>query len=94
MSRHATRHNKRDLNETIIVNTLHELHVTWIEAGPLDGWVFLGQWIPIEIKQPTGRLTKGQQDFIDACQHFNRPVDVWRSAQDAVNAVLRHRGSP
>lgn len=91
MSRHATRYNKRDLNETIIVNTLHELGLTWLEAPPLDGWVWLGQWIPVEIKTPTGRLTKGQQDFVDACTHWHRPVLVWRSQADAWESVQHYR---
>ncbi len=89
MSRKATKHNKRDANEILIVNALHDLNHVWIEAPPLDGWVFLGQWIPVEIKNKLGRnrLTDYQQGFIDACQHFGRPYRIWRSANDAVEAV-------
>lgn len=91
MSRHSTRYNKRDLNETLIVHALNNLGVAWIEAGPLDGWVWLNQWVPVEVKTPKGKLTRGQQAFVDACEHFRRPCLVWRSAEDAIAAVQAKR---
>lgn len=88
MSRHATRHNKRDANEPEILNALTNVHIPWYEAGPLDGWIFLhGQWMPVEIKMPGESFRQSQKDFIDVCAAFGRPCLVWRSVDDAIAAV-------
>lgn len=93
MSRRATRYNHRDGNETLIVAALAAMGVDWVEAPPLDGWCFLGQWIPVEIKNPNGRnrKTDSQNDFIDACERDGKPYRIWRSANDAVEAVQTYR---
>jgi hypothetical protein len=87
MSRRSTRYNKRDANELLILATLASCSVEWIEAGPLDGWVHLGEWIPVEIKMPTGKLTESQEDFITACHYWGRKYMIWRSAEEALKAV-------
>jgi hypothetical protein len=91
MSRHASRFNKRDANEQIILHALELAGVEWYEAGPLDGWVFLGQWIPVEIKTPRGTLTDGQKAFIARCEIDGRPYRVWRNANEAVEAIQVYR---
>ena len=87
MSRHASRFNKRDANERLILAALAKMGIDWHEAGPLDGWVYIGEWVPIEIKTPQGTLTESQREFIAQCQHRARPYLVWRSVEDALSAV-------
>ena len=91
MSRRSTRYNKRDANEMLLINTLNDLGSIWIEGGDLDGFAWLGQWVPVEIKTKEGRLTKGQQAFIDSCEHFNRPYRIWRTTSDVIKDVQEWR---
>lgn len=91
--RHATRHNHRDANEPAILRVLEQMNVEWIEAGPLDGWIYIGQWTPVEIKNPDGRnrLQRGQKQFIEDCQALGRPHMVWRGVSDAIADVSKAR---
>lgn len=91
--RHATRHNQRDDNEPAILRVLKQMSVEWIEAGPLDGWIYIGQWIPVEIKNPEGknRFRPGQKLFVESCQALGRPHMVWRGASDVIADVTTAR---
>lgn len=95
MGRHATRHNKRDANEPEIVDALADLGITWIEAGPLDGWAMIkGRFIPIECKMPGEPLTDSQNTFIDLCERSGWPYFIWRSGEDAIAGVMACRYYP
>jgi hypothetical protein len=94
MSRRFSRYNHRDANEPELLKCLARLGVDWNEGSPLDGWVFLGQWIPVEIKTQEGRLTKDQKDFIAYCQATGRPFLVWRSLEDVLKSVRFHVEQP
>jgi hypothetical protein len=90
LSRHATRFNKRDQNETLITSTLAQMGIDWNEGGPLDGWIFLkGKWVPVEVKNPLGRnrLQPAQDTFIAACEGLGRPYLVLRTREDAIAAI-------
>jgi hypothetical protein len=87
VNRHSSRYNHRDANEGPIVKALQDMGVQWIEAGPLDGWVWLGQFVPVEIKTAKGKLTTGQKLFISDCELFGRPYRVWRTTDEAIEAV-------
>jgi hypothetical protein len=89
MSRYATRYNKRDANENELLQCLARLGIIWLEAPPLDGWCWLGQWVPVEIKVPRGNFTKGQRDFIAYCKATGKPCLVWRSEQDVLDSAQR-----
>ena len=91
MSRHATRYNHRDGNEPAIRKTCEDMGVEWYEAGPLDAWIWLGKWIPIEVKTDTGVLTPGQKRFMEQCEMDGRPYRVWRTAKEAEQAINLHR---
>lgn len=92
MSRHATRWNKRDENEPEILREIAKLGVEWIEAGPLDGWVYIvSRWLPVEIKTDKAPLTEGQSKFLADCIDGGRPCVVWRSAVEAIESVQSWR---
>lgn len=88
MARRATRFNHRDANERTIILALESLGIEWYEGGPLDGWIFLDRWIPVEIKTETGTLTAGQTAFIARCELDGRPYRLWRNANQAIEAVV------
>jgi hypothetical protein len=83
--------NKRDANEPSILAEVAKLGVDWTEAGPLDGWIYLAQFIPVEIKMPGEPLTTREQKFIDLCIARDRPWLVWRTSEQAVDSVIRLR---
>ena len=85
----ATRHNHRDANEAHLLALAYQLGLDWVEAGPLDGLVWLGQWMPVEIKNPKGRnrLQPGQRAFITLCVAQGRPYAVWREENDVIHAA-------
>jgi len=87
MSRRATRFNKRDSVEPDIVGALAAMGVLWIEGPPLDGWVWFGQFIPVELKTSEGIFTQSQKDFIEICELNRWPYRVWRSVDEAVESV-------
>lgn len=87
MPRRATIHNKRDGNEMPILQAFATMGVQWFEAPPLDGWIFLFRFIPVEIKTKTGKLTPSQIGFIDRCKYLGMPYLVLRSVDDAIAAV-------
>lgn len=89
--RRATVHNHRDTNEPAILAVLAQLSVAWIEAGPLDGWVYIGEWIPVEIKMPGAALEPGQVEFIQACIELARPYAVLYTTGQAVQWALDRR---
>lgn len=90
--RYASLWNKRDRNEPEILVALAKMGVPFVTAGPLDLWCYISsRWIPCEIKQPKGRLTKGQHDFTQECQVSGRPYAIWRSVDDAIAEVNKWR---
>jgi hypothetical protein len=90
MSRRATRFNKRDSNEIELVKTMKDLGLPWIESGPLDGWTVLGgRFVPVEFKAGKNKLTKGQEEFTDLCDHHGWPYAIFRTTDEIVNAVTR-----
>jgi hypothetical protein len=92
MSRHASLWNKRDVNEPAILKALEAMGAPWFEAGPLDGWTVIdGKFMPCEIKTATGKLTKGQQEFIALCMDRGWPVCVWRTPEEAIECVQAAR---
>ena len=91
MSRYASLWNKRDAVEAEIVMALAQMGVEFIEAGPCDGWIFLDEWICVEIKSGNAPLTKGQSAFIAQCEALGRPYRVWRSASEAIAGVQAMR---
>lgn len=78
---------KRDAIEPLLERTMARLGMTWVQTGPLDGWVGLrGIWCPVELKSgPKSRLTKSQIEFIAECNRTHMPVQVWRTTEDIVN---------
>jgi hypothetical protein len=83
-----SRYNKRDGNEPLIIAALAACGITWVEAGPLDGWVALShQWTPCEIKNGRKGLTKGQKEFVAACERDGNPYRIWRSVEDVLRDV-------
>lgn len=92
MSRYASRFNKRDEVEPDGIEALAKLGVEWVEAGPLDGWIWLGQWIPVEWKSGKRKpLTQGQKDFIAQCNRTERPYRLWRTPLEAIESVQEWR---
>lgn len=93
MSRHASVHNKRDANESDLVALVERMGVHWFEGGPLDGWVNVCGWIPVEIKNPDGRnqLQRGQECFITLCIDRGWPVWTWRTTEDAIECINARR---
>jgi hypothetical protein len=87
MSKRATIHNKRDANEEEIKLALAQIGIATFEAGPLDFWMYVKFWIPVEVKTPEGRLTDGQQAFVDLCEDRGWPYRIFRSALEAVASV-------
>lgn len=87
--RRASIHNKRDANEAGIVEALAEMKVIWTEGGPLDGWIWLREFIPVEIKNPKGlnKMRPNQAGFIERCKYLGWPYLVLRSVEDAINSV-------
>lgn len=85
--------NKRDANEPEILKVIGKLGVTWHEAGPLDGWIHVGTWVPIEIKMPGEPLTRGQEQFVEQCIALHRPFFIWRRVQDAISTIEYLRAS-
>jgi hypothetical protein len=77
---------KRDAIEPLLERTMARLGMTWVQAGPLDGWVgFRGTWCPVEIKSgKSGRITDSQREFIDECIRLKAPYQVWRSVDDVL----------
>lgn len=88
LNRYAQR---RDANETKLIDLAKSLGCWLIKAPPLDWWLFhRGQWTPLEIKTRKGKYTKAQVDFIKNCARTGAPVLTWRSEED----VLRHVEGP
>jgi hypothetical protein len=87
VNRHATRYDKRDATEPEILAALDRLGVYHYAAGPLDHWIWLGRFVPLEIKTEDGVLTKGQQDFVNLCEERGWPYRIWRTPNEAIEAV-------
>jgi hypothetical protein len=87
VNRRASRYNHRDANEPVILQALEQAGVYYVQAGPLDLWVWLGAWTPVEIKVAKGKLTAGQKAFISSCELFGRPYRIWRTPNEAIEAV-------
>lgn len=94
MSRYASRFNKRDDIEAEGVQAIGQLGVEWIEGGPLDGWCWLGQWVPVEWKTGNRPLTKGQKEFVAMCNLYERPYRIWRTPLEAIESVQAWRKTP
>lgn len=88
--RRPTSHNKRDANEPSIIKAFEACMIQWREGGPLDGWVYIGQWIPVEIKNPDAsheKKTRLQNAFIADCHLFGWPYLVVRDSFDVAGSV-------
>lgn len=93
MSRYASRFNKRDKNEPEIKAALAQMGIDWHESGPLDGWVWIQGWVPVEIKTKNGTLTQGQREFVAWCRDKNAEYMVVRSVDDLLDQVTAYRKS-
>lgn len=95
MGRHATRYNNRDDNEPELLGVAAVMGCEWIEGGPLDGWIFVQRFIPVEIKNPDGKAKPGrkgefrasQERFIARCLRNNWPYLVWRTTDDVITSI-------
>lgn len=88
MPRRASIHNKRDYNERELLGMAASLYVEWIEGGPLDGWIFIREFIPVEIKQHKGaQYQQSQKEFIRACEAYGRPYLIWRTVDQVQRSI-------
>jgi hypothetical protein len=93
MSNFRTKFNTRDDNEPDLVAVVERLGVNWWQGGPLDGWVNVLGWIPVEIKNPDGKdeYRPSQVRFIQLCLDRGWPVWTWRTEQDVIECVNTRR---
>jgi hypothetical protein len=95
VGRHATRYNNRDANERTLLDVAAHMGVEFLEAPPLDGWVFIQRFIPVEIKNPDGKAKPGrkgefresQETFIERCKRNGWPYLIWRTTGDVINSI-------
>lgn len=85
--------NHRDTNEGPLVGLARRLGASWIEEGPLDGWMFhRGQWMPVEIKRPEvegykHEYTPKQKRFLSWCQAVGATLVIWRTDEDVIRSL-------
>jgi hypothetical protein len=93
VSNYRTKFNTRDDNEAGLIEFIEGLGVNWFEGGPLDGWVNVLGWIPVEIKNPNGKneYQPSQERFIALCIDRGWPVWTWRTEQDAIELINARR---
>lgn len=88
LKRHAAR---RDANEGEIVRVLEQLGCKVYrlsEANLPDLLVRVaGLWLPVEVKTSSGRLSQGQQVFIEESLAAGAPAATLRSVDEAVALV-------
>lgn len=85
LNRYAQR---RDANETPLVEAARRLGVVMLKAGPLDWWAGWRQcWYPVEIKMPKGKYTPAQVEFIAECEARQLPVWTWRAMDDVLGSL-------
>ena len=86
-------HNKRDANERVLIELAEQLGGHWIEAGPLDGYIFVPRLAnllrPVEIKLPeregsAHEYTPAQRRFFSRCELIKLPVFIWRTGHDVL----------
>lgn len=85
-----------DGNQGEIVSTLRAVGLIVIDLHALgDDYpdLLVGdprecRWVLVEVKTPTGKLRKGQREFMDLCRANNLPCIVATSA----NAALEYFG--
>lgn len=93
------RHNQRDGNEDELLAVAARLGAHWLEAPPLDGWIWCrGQWLPVEIKQPAREglaheYTPLQRRFLSWCKLRGARWLVWHSADDVIRDLGGRRAA-
>ena len=87
------RNPSRDKNEQIIIDELRMRgwFVTQLSGSGVPDLLCgkAGQWVLIEVKGPTGRLTASQQVFFDRAAEDNLPVFLCRTAAE-LQTLLPH----
>ncbi len=81
---------KRDGNESELVKVARKFGAVWIQAPPLDGWLFFrGDWTPVEIKNLDGknRYTEAQVLFLARCKERSARVWTWRTERDVFESL-------
>lgn len=89
------RKNRRDANEARLREVAARLGAHWIEAPPLDGWIWVnrwGTWMPVECKRPEREglkheYTPAQQRFIEWCKDRGAKWLVWRTDRDVIESL-------
>jgi hypothetical protein len=82
--------NPRDANELALLAVAQQLGAQWLEAPPLDGWIWWrGLWLPVEIKLPEREgqayeYTPAQKRFMSWCRLRNARWLVWRNDADVI----------
>jgi hypothetical protein len=85
LNRYAAR---RDANENELIACAESMGANIVIAGPLDFWVgHRGKWVPCEAKDPKGKLTPYQANFLQRCETFRLPVYVWRNVGDVLQSL-------
>lgn len=81
---------KRDANEAEIVDALIEngYEVLRCNGLPFDLIVGRNQWVILEVKTPTGRLTESQETFFG--NGGTAPRVVVRNVLEALEAAMRY----
>jgi hypothetical protein len=84
--------NQRDTNERVLLDLALQLGGHWIEAPPLDGYIWvprMNMLRPVEIKLPeregaAREFTPLQRRFRSRCELIGLPILIWRSAADVL----------
>ena len=97
-SRYATI--SRDANEPELVQFAKQLGGHWLQAPPLDGWLFYqGAWRgPIEIKLPEREglkyeYTAAQKRFFSWAELRRATWIVWRTQDDVLKTLNARRSA-
>jgi hypothetical protein len=91
--------NHRDANETELLAVAARLGAHWLEAPPLDGWIWWrGRWLPVEVKAPereglVHEYTPLQRRFMTWCRLNGARWLVWHSADDVLHDLGGRRAA-
>jgi hypothetical protein len=85
--------NSRDANERALLDLALQLGGEWIEAPPLDGWIFVARMGAlcrcVEIKRPereglAWEYTPLQKRFLARAAMIGMPIWIWRTSADVL----------